>query len=773
MGNQLCFKCLKVKGDYEVCPYCGRPESTKPKHPFHLTPGTMLHGRYNIGRSTGSDDFAITYKAYDTACKRLVAVREFYPREYANRKNGETDVSIGTGREREYFQQKGAFIEEAQKTRSLFEKKGAAIEEDIVKVYDCIEENQTVYLITEYMEPEQDFYLAPGTILNKKYRIKRSIGSGGFAITYEAYDKVMAERVAVKEFYPKGYVNRRPGETKVRICTGSKKDDYDLWKEQFLKEARNTRNLSENEDVAKEKDIIKVYDCFEENQTAYMIMEYVDAPLLKDKLKEGKMTEDTACGYMRALLKALVKVHRYGMVHADISPDNIFITGTDSVKLFDFGAARLLGGDSSGDPLGKPGYAPPEQYDRNNQPAVSMDIYAAGAVFYEMLTGKRPIDAQRRLKGERLKKPGEYGVLVSAQIEKTMFRALALRPQDRFLTVQAFQRAIKIKDLKKFAIPAAVVVVAAGMVVASRMISADKSKLDFGNMESERLSVWLCAEEKTGEKLSEMLMESVQKEWEQITVDVRVISGETYTDQLTEAAKKDKLPDVFCTDGIPASEYCTELSDLIDSMELSSYLYLERLKDQEEVYELPTALQIGTVYISREKEEQLPAYFDYASLWEQRERLGFADDPDAFAKFADSRDPVCLIAGDLSDMEKVEEVTIEKIPSADFAALPILKEGKVTGSLINHYGIKKCEDINKNQAGMALLSMLFSDGMQSAYYMNNEEGIPLNKTIFEEYKEMKLNTYLSFVKDYDLQEAELYENTDLCGQIRKEIGGDT
>ena len=74
---------------------------------------------------------------------------------------------------------------------------------------------------------------------------------------------------------------------------------------------------------------------------------------------------------------------------------------------------------------------------------------------------------------------------------------------------------------------------------------------------------------------------------------------------------------------------------------------------------------------------------------------------------------------------------------------------------------------------MALLSMLFSDGIQSAYYMNNEEGIPLNKTILEHYKEMKLNTYLSFLKDYDLQEAVIYESTDLCEQIKKEIGGDT
>ena len=107
-----------------------------------------------------------------------------------------------------------------------------------------------------------------------------------------------------------------------------------------------------------------------------------------------------------------------------------------------------------------------------------------------------------------------------------------------------------------------------------------------------------------------------------------------------DAAKKDKLPDVFCTDGIPAAEYCEELSDLMDSMELSSYLYLERLAGEEEIYELPTALQVGTVYINREKENQIPKYYDYSGLWEQGQRLEFADEPDALAKFADVKTPV-------------------------------------------------------------------------------------------------------------------------------------
>lgn len=128
-----------------------------------------------------------------------------------------------------------------------------------------------------FRETEQAYQLAPGTVLHKRYVIGVNIGIGGFGITYKAFDAMLRMIVAVKEFYPAGLVNRAGGEKKVGIFSGEKKAEFQRQLARFLEEARNMALFS------KEQDIVNVYDFFEENQTAYIIMEYVDAPLLKDE----------------------------------------------------------------------------------------------------------------------------------------------------------------------------------------------------------------------------------------------------------------------------------------------------------------------------------------------------------------------------------------------------------------------------------------------------------------------------------------------------------
>ena len=209
----------------------------------------------------------------------------------------------------------------------------------------------------------QAYQLAPGTVLRGRYIIGVSIGFGGFGITYKAFDTVLSIVVAVKEFYPAGMVNRGEGEVKVGIFSGDKEEEFKRQLNRFLEEARNMAIFS------KEKDIINVFDYFEENQTAYIIMEYVDAPLLKTKLQEqGRFSVEEAKRYMLALLDALSKVHYHGIIHKDISPDNIFLLGEDGVKIFDFGAAKFQGTETERtvNVVVKAGYTPPEQYRSKN-----------------------------------------------------------------------------------------------------------------------------------------------------------------------------------------------------------------------------------------------------------------------------------------------------------------------------------------------------------------------------------------------------------------------
>ena len=283
---------------------------------------------------------------------------------------------------------------------------------------------------------QQAYQLAPATVLQKRYIIGVSIGIGGFGITYKAYDATLRMIVAVKEFYPAGLVNRGGGEKKVGIFSGEKKAEFKKQLARFLEEARNMALFS------KEQDIVNVYDYFVENQTAYIIMEYVDAPLLKDELRQRRLSPEEAGGYMLALLEALEKVHRHNIIHKDISPDNIFVTGADSIKLFDFGAARLQGAERTEAVVVKAGYTPPEQYTSQEKQSMSMDIYAAGAVFYEMLTGEKPVDSRDRVMADELKELKDFGVRTDEYLQRIIFKAMALDPRLRFQTAGEFKEAL-------------------------------------------------------------------------------------------------------------------------------------------------------------------------------------------------------------------------------------------------------------------------------------------------------------------------------------------
>lgn len=660
MANQLCFRCFKIKGDYEVCPHCGCISNTKAEQAYQLDPGTILHGRYIIG-----------------AC----------------------------------------------------------------------------------------------------------IGFGGFGITYQAFDPVLSVVVAIKEFYPAGLVSRGDKEIKVGIFSGEKEAEFKRQLERFLEEARDMAIFS------KEKDIVNVYDYFEENQTAYIIMEYVDAPLLKDRLKEeGRIPAEEASKYMISILGALSKIHSQGIIHKDISPDNIFLTGGESVKIFDFGAAKLRGTEAERTEVVvvKAGYTPPEQYRSKNEQGAFMDIYAAGAVFYELVTGEKPMDAPDRAVEDELKKPSEFGIEIEESLERVILKALALKPELRFQTAEEFKAAIVRRQkvelpeekmrrhrMKERALSigfAMLIAAAGGIFLLSQIMLSGRKTIDVAKIGQEELEIWLMAQnEASGEALADSLLQSVQKECPQIKVDVEVIGREHYMERFKEALKEQKLPEVFCTDGIKADIYCEDLSKLLHTIDVSSYLCLDVIET--DVYEIPTAVQVGVVYINREKTADLPESADLLTLSKQQELLGYADEKEVFLQFLDKDSPLMQIVGDLSDLAQVKKLTVDALPPTDFKVVPVLKEGSLIGTVRNCYGLNKNATPNQKEAGMFLISLLLSDGMQSALYMDNEEGIPLNRNILSVYQENKMTTYLAFLKEYDLEEVEFSQKKELCGLLREEIAG--
>lgn len=161
------------------------------------------------------------------------------------------------------------------------------------------------------------------------------LGSGGFGVTYKAWDALLSAYVAIKEYFPKSVVNRMPGDSSVSVFTSMNADEFNRGIHRFLKE---TKDLAWFNEIP---GIVSVFDFFEENNTAYMVMEYLEGCTLREyiRLNGERLDINTGLYMMDSLITALDAVHRAEIIHRDISPENIFICNDSTVKLLDFGAA--------------------------------------------------------------------------------------------------------------------------------------------------------------------------------------------------------------------------------------------------------------------------------------------------------------------------------------------------------------------------------------------------------------------------------------------------
>ena len=293
--------------------------------------------------------------------------------------------------------------------------------------------------------PKQPHYLMPGTLLGNRFLVGTVIGAGGFGITYKCFDTTLGVVVAVKEFYPAGLVNRAPGERRVGLLSGDKEAQFRERLQRFLMEAQSVAQFG------KAKDIVNVFDFFEENGTAYIIMEYIDGVLLKDYLdKQGVIDPEASISIIMPVIEAVKKIHSKGIIHRDISPDNIFIANENEIKVFDFGAA-ILNDSKEGmaaEPVIKVGYSPLEQYRDKGRQGFYTDVYAVGAIFYQMLTGVKPIESTEREFKDELRSPKELGVKISANMDRAVMEALSVRPELRFQGIQSFRRPCSTKGLQ-------------------------------------------------------------------------------------------------------------------------------------------------------------------------------------------------------------------------------------------------------------------------------------------------------------------------------------
>lgn len=279
------------------------------------------------------------------------------------------------------------------------------------------------------------------TLLNNRYLIGRAIGAGGFGITYIAWDTLLENRVAIKEYFPADAAARSREGLEVRSRSRSTRELFDGGLSRFLAEARTLARFQD------ESGIVQVRDYFGALGTGYLVMSYLDGKTLKAYLleREGKrMPYELARDLFMPVMDTLRLVHESGLMHRDISPDNLFITYAGQVRLLDFGAAKSVMSERSRSiaAVFKTGFTPYEQYLENGRLGPHTDLYALAATFYCAITGRVPPGALERHTRDELQPPSVLGVDVPAAAERALMKALAVLPEGRYASIAEFQDAL-------------------------------------------------------------------------------------------------------------------------------------------------------------------------------------------------------------------------------------------------------------------------------------------------------------------------------------------
>ena len=312
--------------------------------------------------------------------------------------------------------------------------------------YNCFREREgqdgpCPYCGFDRAENEKKYPVAlrAGTVLNGRYIVGRVLGQGGFGITYLAWDTKLEAKVAVKEFMPNEIATRIG--TTVSIAVESRTEDFTYGAERFQEEARTLAKFMGQPNIA------GVTDYFDENDTSYFVMDYIEGISFKTYIANqgGKVSVDDALNVMIPVLRALTAVHAEGFIHRDVTPDNIYITKDGVVKLLDFGSARYSIGDKSKslDVILKVGYAPKEQYIRRSRQGPYTDVYSCAACLYAAITGFLPPESLERLDQDELVPISQLGIEIPEWLDKAILKGLAIQPEDRFQNAQEFLDAIE------------------------------------------------------------------------------------------------------------------------------------------------------------------------------------------------------------------------------------------------------------------------------------------------------------------------------------------
>lgn len=655
------------------------------------------------------------------------------------------------------------------------------------RCFACMKEYKKEYDMCPYCgheadaPPKQMYFLSPGMVIADRYEIGVDVGEGGFGITYKAWDRQLMQVVAIKEYYPSGMVNRMPGESKVLIYDRVRKDFYS-GKERFLEEAQNMAKYD------KHPNIVNVFDYFEENSTAYIVMEYLDGINYKEYMKQldGKVSIEQAIYVTKAMLAALTEVHKYNILHRDISPDNIFICKDGRVKLIDFGAARFSSVEDARTRsiVLKRGFAPPEQYQTKSKQGPWTDIYALGATLYRAVTGVVPEESVNRTKEDLLIPPKELRPELTENLNNVILRSMALQPELRFQNSAEFLKALestgKILDVKKelkrrkririLTLLGVCAVMAVGAVFCLKTLN--DRKMAAGELKDATVSIWVEVENgQTVEKekqIFEQALSEFRQEYPQITLDIQYYQQDEYVTKVQQAVENNTLPTLLESDGLSEAqlEHFDELSAVLKSVDNSKYYFLEKYSDYYPAKkQMPTAFSVPIIYRSTISEagsdiEQLVQagnyvvtannYLTYHNLyggngsftdWANMQSLQVEqaaniceDDINEFI----NGDKGLLIA-DITNYATVQE------NMAGIYEICLPRDAGAVGRFEECFSISKGVAKEEKAAALQILVYLLADSAQDVCFVQNGQYLPLNRSVLDSY--IAVNNELAEIKE--------------------------
>lgn len=484
------------------------------------------------------------------------------------------------------------------------------------RCFACFKEYDDVYQVCshcgniEIKKPKEPIHLAPGTVLANRYILGQAVGSGGFGIVYSAWDLKLETIVAVKEFFVSRLVTRAEG-LKNLIITKKSIEEFEYRKERFLAEARNMAKFGSH------RSIPNVFEFFEENNTAYIVMEMLHGVGLNEYLNQsgGKIDIDFALMIANEVGNALKSLHEENIVHRDVAPDNIYIcSGKEiKIKLMDLGAAKLADStDEVIDIILKPGYSPTEQYDNSKNIGPWTDIYALGATLYVMLTGIKPDESTNRKINDEVVPPHLVNPEVSENLSNAIMKAMAIEKHMRFKTINEFLSAIngekkiiplakerKRRSFKRFA---GVAIACLVLIIGSFFVyNTYQNKQNEHLLEPADIVVWFSvAEGSTEEDAMQAIKADFEQKYEGITVDVVAVPESEYEDRIRSAAKQGKLPTLFESSELPKDilSQAKDLDNVLDSEQFKNAMFLNQYNNYyDNKKQIPLAIEVPLAYV--------------------------------------------------------------------------------------------------------------------------------------------------------------------------------